>query len=92
MLEAAAADSIAAPRITCGGSSLLSVLRRFSVSAPLAKDLIYLIAGGSIVITNLSSEPGWFEIYRGSLKTNWIRISVDVMFEAYQLKTGIVVF
>ena len=90
--EAAAAASIAVPRMTCGGKLLLKVLRGFSVIAPVAKDFIYTSAGGRIVMINLSSTPGSFEIYRGSWKTIWIRIFVDVMFAACQLNTGAVVF
>jgi hypothetical protein len=84
--EATLADSIAFPRITCGGKSLMTVLRGSSVSAPVAKVLKYLSAGGRIVITNLSSEPGLFEMYSGSSKTNCTRISVVVILIACQLK------
>jgi hypothetical protein len=80
------------PIMFCGGNSLLTVLRGFSVIAPVARDLIYTSADGRIVMINLSSTTGSVEIYSGSCKTTWIRISIDVMFVAYQLNTGAVVF
>jgi hypothetical protein len=49
-------------------------------------------AGGFIVTINSSSTPGSVEIYSGSCKTTWIRNPIDVMFVAYQLNTGVVVF
>jgi hypothetical protein len=92
MSEACSAVSMVAPRMTYGGNSLLTVLRGSSVIAPVSKDLIYISAGGRIVMINLSSTPGSFEIYSGSCKTTWIRISFDVILVACQLKTGAVVF
>ena len=69
MTEACSTASIAVPRMTCGGKLLLKVLRGSSVIASVAKDFIYTSAGGRIVMINLSSTPGSFEIYRGSWKT-----------------------
>ncbi len=78
--------------MTCGGNALLKALRAFSVNAPVANDLMYKSAGGSIWISNLSNTPGEVEIYSGSWNYNCILISVEVMFVARQLNTGAVVF
>jgi hypothetical protein len=64
--EAAYADFIAAPIITCFGKLLITVLRASSVTSPVFKEFKYYIAGWRSVITNLSSESGWLEIYSGS--------------------------
>ncbi len=49
--------SIALPGMTYGGNFMLRVLRGSSVIAPVAIDLMYMSAGGSIWTTSLSNTP-----------------------------------
>ena len=71
---------------------MLTVLRGSSVIAPVAIDLMYVSAGGSIWTIKLSNTPDEVEINSGSCNSNWIVICVDVMFVACQVNTGAVVF
>jgi hypothetical protein len=50
----------------CGGKALLKALRGSSVIAPVANDIMYMSAGGSISICNLSNTRCEVEIYSGS--------------------------
>jgi hypothetical protein len=84
--------SIVFPGMTCGGKFLLTVLRGSSVIAPVAIDLMYMSAGGSIWTINLSSTLAEVEISSGSYNSNWIKICVDVMLVACQLNTAAEVF
>ncbi len=78
--------------MTCGGNFLLRILRGSSVIAPVAIDLMYMYAGGSIWTINMSSTPAEVEINSGSCNSIWIVICVDVMLEACQVNTAAVVF
>ena len=92
MSEDSSKVSTADPGMTCGGNSLLTVLRGSSVINPVANDLMYLSAGGSILTINLSNTPAEVEIKSGFLNSNWIMICVEEMFLACQLNTAVVVF